>query len=715
MQAPDAAADVPVSVERFTKQLVITHKAVMLYPVASNIPHENAVKTVEMLSNILVEVPEMRLVVNKDGLCYADTQIFPGRSAFTAFAQDLYARGVSDVRFHAGVTEEALVTFLGMLKHAPEELARSGGFAARLWDSGVDTITVVEAVTRIADVEVAEEIEDGEEWPPSYERMRELLRDRPPAPRDRRVLIRALHDVDVLRRYLQESFHDGGSATGSGVRHAAIHDLARAADGQPGDLRSSALQTLVEAIIALPADERRELLISDMLREVRVDESIASVIRQLGVDELCRVLVDGASEDDVSLGGVARAIRNLSFIALASREEVLNASGAAMRSAGFAEDAVEKVLEMVAPSRLLVADGGGGVGETRPADSILRLLDLAPSQVMSSAEDPSIVSLQEEARAGITDGDVVTALVVLTTIDVGSEEFDQSVAALEVGLGLLVERGEYVVAADVAEALMTGVTEASERERARLVEVVCTMTGTNAMRTVYRALQMYEKGTPEHDACGRLLATLGMYAVDPLLEVLADEPEMSGRKFLVDLISSVAAGKIDELGQRISDPRWYFVRNVVSILGATREPAILPYLGRTVRHSDARVRRESIRALASVPDAMAREMIAVALDDQDAQNVQLAARYLGALRVRSAVPGLLRVAQGDGRGNREHAPRAEAIEALGVIGAREALPALETIAGKRRLIGGGRSKGLRAVAESAVAAIKATGRTEADG
>ncbi|MBE0417733.1 MAG: hypothetical protein IBX63_08200, partial [Coriobacteriia bacterium] len=76
-------------------------------------------------------------------------------------------------------------------------------------------------------------------------------------------------------------------------------------------------------------------------------------------------------------------------------------------------------------------------------------------------------------------------------------------------------------------------------------------------------------------------------------------------------------------------------------------------------------------------------------------------------RYAAAVPALLAVARGEGIGNREHGPRAEAIEALGLVGSPEALPGLEALAGRRRLIGGQRSKDLAAVAAAAITAIEA--------
>jgi HEAT repeat protein len=159
----------------------------------------------------------------------------------------------------------------------------------------------------------------------------------------------------------------------------------------------------------------------------------------------------------------------------------------------------------------------------------------------------------------------------------------------------------------------------------------------------------------------------------------------------------------------VSDPRWYFVRNVVGILGSAKSSAALSYLERTLRHPDSRVRRETIRSLSGITDRVATEMLIAALQDEDAQNVQLAARYLGASGARAAITPLEMVARGEGRGNRENGPRVEAIESLGKLGAVESLPILEALAGRRKIINPGKARELRAAAEAAINRIRTKG------
>ena len=122
------------------------------------------------------------------------------------------------------------------------------------------------------------------------------------------------------------------------------------------------------------------------------------------------------------------------------------------------------------------------------------------------------------------------------------------------------------------------------------------------------------------------------------------------------------------------------------------------------------MRRETIRALSQMSDRLADEMLVAALSDDDAQNVQLAARYLGSEGCRSAVPTLEQVARGEGHGNRDNGPRVEAIEALGRIGAVEAMPTLRMLAGRRASLGGAKRANCAAPRVGAIRAHRGSGR-----
>ena len=698
----------PEAIERFVKQLVVTYKAVQLYPPTSDIPRESASDLLAMLRSVLRERPELRFQVTKDGLLYQALPVLPGQRPYETFARGFYHRGLADVRFHASATAKQVIDFLRVLQEAPEDIQASGGFEQRLWDLQVDGISVGMVSAKIVDSELAEEgvptVE--EEWPPAHDVIDRLVESAYGArPRDQRVLVRFAQNPKLVSRYLNELASSGrGGRPLVRLIAGRVISLAHIAFGELAEDQPALFRSIAEGLLSLDAELRREVLVDRLLPDARLDESVAEMLRQFEIGELCNALVEGLSPDPVSRDGLSRAIRNLAVISLRPKEEVLGAAEAALREAGADDATIASVLENAAPSQLRVRasreQGNEGL------ESVLRLVDLAP--VATEAFDEDVAAIRAEVASGISDGDIMLSIVTLVSIERRPEMFASLMSIVEDGLGLLLEWGEYADAADAAASfaeLESDVTlDHAQRERVR--EALVGMAQPRHMRELSAALRRYTVGTPEHDACRRLIATLGQHTIGPMLEVLADEPDMAARKALVDLIASMASRHVGALGERVGNPRWYFVRNVVAILGSTRRPEALAHLGRTLRHPDARVRRETIRAVAGIRDRLSEEMLVAALADDDAQNVGLAARVLGTLGSRSAFAALSSVARGEGRGNREPGARIEAIEALGRLKVPEAETVLSDIVRQRGIIRAGRAREVRTAAESALAELR---------
>jgi HEAT repeat protein len=105
---------------------------------------------------------------------------------------------------------------------------------------------------------------------------------------------------------------------------------------------------------------------------------------------------------------------------------------------------------------------------------------------------------------------------------------------------------------------------------------------------------------------------------------------------------------------------------------------------------------------------MSDSTIAAGLEDDDVQNVQLAARYLGSFKSKDAAPRLEQVAQGYGHGSREIPARVEAISALAKIGAPSSGAVLRELAQKRGLFGGCKDREVREAAVEALQVYEAT-------
>lgn len=706
------AEKAPPIIERFVRQLVVTNKAVALYPPTSTIPHESALEAVAALNDALEEYPEITLTIAKQGLYFDELPVYPGQSAFAAFSMEFYNRRLAVVRFHSGATAQDLIAFLSILKYTPEELLAAGGYEAQLWDQGVGTITVVE--TQVTLVNQSEEDEDGEEGAGASETLTTNVELRPNVPRTREriELARVVGDEATLKRYLSLQLGDDAEfGTGDlSVVRKRFAEFSRMIAEQSGPEADRLTRMLAEALWALDPEMRQDLLENELLPEARNSESMAGTLRRLDLEEVMRMLTEGDDFDERRVG-FTRALKNLVQVSDVERERVAHAATLAMQAAGASAQTIDEVVSEGVPTKLTVRRSRRRSGEMDGAAMMaLNLIDRAPmARTTDQSDDPEILALQEEAADGITEGEVIGALVTLAGLESRDTQFANTMSALEDALDALVARGDIETAADAAISLVHAAENPGLKpEQVRRLEgAVTRFARPEDIRAITQTLRTFAPGQPEYEAAQRLLNTLGALAVRPLLDQLADEADRAERKALVDLISKDAVNYIPELSSYVGDGRWYFVRNVVAILGSTKSPKAVSALERTLRHSEPRVRLETIRALSMIQDRMAMELLVAALSDEDAHDVQLAARYLALRGIEKAIPALESVAKGEGRGNRDNGPRVEAIEALGRLGATSAVPTLQALARKRSIIGAARAKELRTAAEAALAAIKA--------
>ena len=702
---------VPRPVLLFTTRLSTAMKSLRIYPAGSEIPRKNAQEALDILNDAFGQDEHVELGVTRVGLVYAGSTVFPRSQGFQSFSREFYKRNLAAVRFHRGVTPDEILRFASLIIMPPEALAAQGGMEPSLSELGVVNISVTEAATRIV-----ETVLPGDAGPYDVEAYPDVPEERPvddileeaggDQTRDHRVLMRVLRDRRAVAKYLDEA-RDREPESGMDELARRVLKLARSTREElPAD-QAAVLDVIAEAIMELRPQDRSDFYEEHLLEQGRMDEAIAAIIDRLGVEEIVNCIVSQIDETPEALTGLSRAVRNLALMNVnADKEEMLGLAVDRLKARGFSEVHIEELGEEIAPPKITGADQRRRAA-AGPVETVLRLVDMAPDASDVFVYDDAVEPLRAEATRGTTDGDVISALVAIATMETRDQEFSAVMSMLEDSVGVLVDAHEADVAADVAESLsaVAAGPDVTPEHRERMLRVVNSIASPESLARVTTALRRYRSDSAEYLACRRLLGVLGDSMIDPLLEVLADEQDMSARKALIDLISSSAHDYIPALGARLTDHRWYLVRNVVAILGTTRSTEALPFLQRTLRHSDARVRRETIRGLAAIRGPMADSILAAALNDADAQNVQAAARYLGLVGARSSVAGLEQLALGESLGNHETPARVEAIGALAKLGSPTSVPVLTELARKHGLFGGGPPREVRDAALAALPAL----------
>lgn len=168
------------------------------------------------------------------------------------------------------------------------------------------------------------------------------------------------------------------------------------------------------------------------------------------------------------------------------------------------------------------------------------------------------------------------------------------------------------------------------------------------------------------------LLHIGADTVTPLVRALVGATDLSARRAFRDALVALDQVGVPLLEEMVGDERWFVVRNMVGILGEIRSADAVEHFRRTIEHSDARVRRETILALGKVGGEESVPLLAKGLNDKEASLRSAAALGLGLTKMATAVtPLLARLGQ-----ETDLDSQLEIIRALGRVGDARAVPAL---------------------------------------
>lgn len=193
-------------------------------------------------------------------------------------------------------------------------------------------------------------------------------------------------------------------------------------------------------------------------------------------------------------------------------------------------------------------------------------------------------------------------------------------------------------------------------------------------------------GKPKFDEIARVIAEIGAPFIGPLLDRLAGTESMSLRRFLVDRLAEFGHLAGPALVERLSDGRWYFLRNLIGVIRQLNYTPALDRLRALARHRDPRVWQEALRALLQFGDQEAEQRL---LNDLESQNREL---QLAALRVagRSSSPVLVallhEMLSRPGLSAREHEVKSLTVQALAEIGNPGSLAVLDAVLGSRSIL-----------------------------
>ncbi len=600
-------ATVSPEIQEVMRNLVTAIRAVKLYPPNNPIYAQSVRKAFEALSGHLQTAPFFAVGVQKTYFLYEDTPVGKEAQINRGIAQDLFAKRIREFVFLEGLSEEELTAFCQSLALMPEETAMRSGIVSILWESNVTHIRVTEAML--------EEVitTDGKERQ-SPQTEKEPLKIEPSvAGKEFHFMGRTLILGDMvddpkgfssqLVEIAQQTLEEG--QTVEDRLDELYQEAGRIIRQEDVKEQDALFQGLARSVLAMDSEFRDKFISSRLYAHIdseRLRDQAEETNQQLS--EELHEIITGRFSRDWNVRQVASLLKKSSLQEGGKKVAPVPLSEAEVVAISDDTFAIARELNEYTADEMETLRAIGEVGtEADIIEAAVRtLIFLLPM-------------VKDEHRPGPPDKEIGL--------------FSGVVRQLETSLEYLLKNGDYDLATIIVRAFHVPVDPVF---RPRLMEAVQKASNRDVINAVVADLRKSQKGTPEYNAAYAYLSILDQEATVVLLEALASEDDRSIRRYLIDIIKELGKSQISSIGQRITDGRWYVVRNVVNILGESRSEEALTYLERVIGHKQSQIRHEVIKGLISIGGKRAAGLLGRFLDDGDFDVRLQALRGIGVIQ-----------------------------------------------------------------------------------
>jgi HEAT repeat protein len=213
--------------------------------------------------------------------------------------------------------------------------------------------------------------------------------------------------------------------------------------------------------------------------------------------------------------------------------------------------------------------------------------------------------------------------------------------------------------------------------------------------TRYLLLQLENRGFKEKETVYLILGHLGEKAAPAAIQRICAAGNIHARKALATALVRIGKPAVPSLLAMLNDARWYVVRGMLTILGEIRCKECVQTLRTTIYHDDDRVRKEAIRSLTKIGGPEAAEILIELLHDKDPSIVRQVIFSLGILKSDKALGPLLDIIKKRDIFLKSLPLKKEAVQAIGLIGDKGAIPYLEKMAKKGHWLAAKRGEELK--------------------
>jgi len=598
-------------VQDVMRNFVAAIRAVKLYPENNPIYSQSIKKSFEALDHFLKTTPEYHLEVQNTYFTYHQIPIGREAQLDKALIQDLFAKGVREIIFKDGVTEEQLIILYRAFALSPDEIAMKSGISSILWENGSTHIKITESgLDEIITTKTARS--EGTT----------------PAKTPTRTLDPSVGKKEIV----------------FGGRTLVLNDLMDNPVGFGASMLALATQTRGEHE---SIEDRLYALYQEGGRKIREEDPDQSDILFEGLAKSVLSLEPPYSEKIVA-GKLYRELdeESVSEQKDTPEEHVPNELHEILTGRFSNAWTVPQVQELLKQSsaRKIVSPPPPFHPSTSATLAVIplhpHLADIARDMAEYTLEE--MEALKKMSTLG-TESDIIEAsvrtlvLLLLLVKDphrLGSEEkkielFSRVVRQLEDMLSYLLMKKNYQLAVLIGQAFRM---PADPVFKPRMMEAIRKTVSRSGIIATLGDMRHFIKGSSDYNAAYAYLSLMEREVTRALLELLAEEKDRVTRQFYLEIAKEIGKNQIKLIGERLSDERWYFVRNIVSILGESKDDQAIAFLNKVARHNNFRIRQEVVKGLISIGGNKAATLLATFVNDREADIQLMSIRGLAEFR-----------------------------------------------------------------------------------
>lgn len=664
----------------FIYELNVTRRHVNAYPNNHPVILTSADKVLGILRELLSIRHDIILGVAKDALLVGTSSLDRKNPVYRDVAGTLFSHGIASITFNNRIDRQQLLNFCRLISFKREQLEAKGGISRLLAIAGISGISITTVDYRAFHAREEEVIEAKNKA--IFDKQSSLVWEN---------FVRSLlegslglqgeaYDLnpDLVAEILNSNaLKTAGAQPAKSYWHSIAGFIHQLDESKIGKQKEEMIRRLSGLINGLTPELRRQFLNSAFSTLATRHELARSILSNIPED----YLIDALDDLNARQGALPQMLLNLVgklSESLAEGDPDNDMQDQKGSNVGIREK-LKTIFKEDSPDKFV------------PDDYQKALHAIISSRAISPEDNADLQELRTSLGNSDIEGKI--GLIVLDIID--TSQIDIDIEILQRNLldltSYFLNIGEFRPLVKMYDKM--AMTMANRQEES-CREVMAAFSSPEFLEEVLNGLTGW--GKAKYDEIAQLISRVGVPFVEPLLDRLAEEQNMSLRRYYMERLRELGPLAREATISRLRDNRWYFVRNLVLVLRSLEDQSVIPPVRRITSHPNPRVRQEAIRTLLSLRDPEADQLL---LKDMDSGNseVRITAVKLAEFsqnpQVQQRLLGFL--AQG-GLTGFEYELKSATIHSLGMIGNPAVIPELERFLKSRSLLRPGQLSRLKA-------------------